>query len=216
LRASTVPEETGRLFVAVPVSPEAREACRLLIEEVRAGPGGNAARWIRTENLHLTVSFLGDTSLSMLATIAEAMRAAVSTRPPFPITLTGAGVFPVGHRPRALWLGIDHGAAELTALARALDAPLAGIGWPPEGRPLRPHLTVARIDAAPASSGTAVASALIRAVTTWRMTFPADRIVLYRSHLGGGPPRYEPIAEAVLGDSQPRGVTPTTGVTPRG
>ena len=51
----------------------------------------------------------------------------------------------------------------------------------------------------PGTSGSlAVAAALRDAAEGWRVGFTADRVVLYRSHLGGGPPRYEPVHEAVL------------------
>jgi 2'-5' RNA ligase len=188
-----------RLFVAVPVPDAARDDCRRLLENVRAGPADRGARWVRVENLHLTLRFLGATPPERVDAVAAAVVDAVRGAAPFAITLAGAGAFPSAHRPRTLWLGIAEGAPGLAALAAGLEQPLAALGWPPETRPFRAHLTVARTDAAPIADAAAAAAALVRAADRWRTAFAADRVVLYRSHLGGGPPRYEPLATASLG-----------------
>jgi 2'-5' RNA ligase len=193
-----VPEDPIRLFIAVPVQAAALEACRILIDGVRVGPAGNAARWVRTENLHLTLRFLGATPPDRVPAISDVLRAGAAGRSAFPVLLAGAGAFPSATRPRALWLGIQDGAADLGAIASALDAPLAALGWPSEGRPFRPHLTVARTDAVSIADGAAAAAALERAAAGWRASFTADRLVLYRSHLGRGAPRYEPVAQIAL------------------
>lgn len=187
-----------RLFVAVPLPPEPLAACRALVDQVRSGPLGRAPRWVHVDNLHLTVRFLGDTPPDLVPDVALAVADALAGRSAFDVDLAGAGMFPGPRKPRTLWLGIERGAEELGALADALDAPLAPLGWPPDDRPYRPHLTVARLDATSPAQGVAVADSLVAAATGWRTGFRADRVVLYRSHLGGGPPRYEPVVEVVL------------------
>jgi RNA 2',3'-cyclic 3'-phosphodiesterase len=191
-------EAPHRLFVAVPVPPGALEACRALIDGVRTGPAGRNARWVRTENLHLTLRFLGPVAPDRVADVAAAAREAAAARAGFAVTLSGAGVFPAAGRPRALWLGITEGAEALGALAATLDRALADRGWPHDARPYRPHLTVARTDASSAVGGAAAATSLVAAASGWRVSFAVDRVVVYRSHLGGGPPRYEPLDEAPL------------------
>jgi 2'-5' RNA ligase len=57
----------------------------------------------------------------------------------------GLGGFPSLGRPRVLWVGIARGVAEIAALAAAVDRATAGLGFPPESRPFRGHLTVARV-----------------------------------------------------------------------
>jgi len=194
-----VAEAPLRLFIAVPVPAAALEACRTLVDGVRAGPAGRGPRWVRTENLHLTLRFLGATPPDRVAAVEDTVRAVAAGRSAFPVALSGAGAFPSGRRPRALWLGIREGADGLAALGSALDAPLAALGWEPEERPFRPHLTVARTDAVSIADGAAAAAALVAAADGWEVTFVADRLVLYRSHLGRGAPSYEPLAEAALG-----------------
>jgi 2'-5' RNA ligase len=188
-----VAERPYRLFVAVPIPPEPLAACRALIDEVRSGPFGRIPRWVHDENLHLTVRFLGDTPPDLTPDVALAVRDALAGTAGFDVVLAGAGLFPGIRKPRAMWLGIEQGAPELGAIADALDAPLDPLGWPPDDRPYRPHLTVARLDASSPAQGLAAAEALEAAAAGWRTAFRASEVVLYRSHLGGGPPRYEPL-----------------------
>ena len=164
------------------------------------GPAGEARgiRWVLADRLHLTLRFLGATPAEALAPLATALDQAAAGIRAFRVSIAGAGAFPSVERPRVLWLGLREGAAELAALASALDAPLARLGWPAPTRPFRGHLTVARTDAAGYGAGATAARALIAAAGSRSSRFEADRVVLFQSHLGRGPARYEALAETRL------------------
>ncbi len=191
-------EAPFRLFVAVPLPPEALESCRAVLDRVRSGPLGRDARWVRTENLHLTVRFLGDVEPSLAERLGSAVAATAASAAAFPVRLAGAGAFPDGRHPRTLWLGVAEGNDRLEALARRIDDGLEPLGFPRDERPRRPHLTIARTDATRGTTSRALGEALATATSGWEARFDADRVVLFRSHLGGGPPRYEPLVEAWL------------------
>ena len=71
--------------------------------------------------------------------------AAAAGHGPFEVVLAGAGAFPSGTRPRALWIGHRAGRRGAgRARGRPRIPPLEPLGWPPTPRPFRPHLTVAR------------------------------------------------------------------------
>jgi 2'-5' RNA ligase len=193
-----VAEGDQRLFVAVPIPDAAVDACRALIDEVRAHTDPRGARWVRLDGLHVTLRFLGETAPALIPGLEEAMRTAAREHSQFDVTLAGAGAFPEGRRPRALWIGIERGAEELAALVGDLQDPLSRLGWPPDPRPFRPHLTVARTDAVHGSDGAAVADALTTAASAWSVSFRASSVCLFRSHLGSGPARYERIGEVDL------------------
>lgn len=191
-------EVLDRLFVGVPLPPAALAACADLMDGVRARHGGHGIRWVSTENLHLTLRFLGLLPPSAIPAMSDAVDVAAGGRTAFEVELAEAGAFPGDRRPRAIWLGMERGADELGAISRALDVALVRAGMPSDDRPFRPHLTVARTDAAGTAGSLAVAAALREAAAGWRVSFTADRVVLYRSRLGGGPPRYEPVHVAGL------------------
>jgi 2'-5' RNA ligase len=189
-----------RLFIAVPLPPEATTAIADLVGSVRAAGvpgGGRDVRWVRLDGLHLTLHFLGPTLDDRIVPASDAVRAAAAASAPFDASIGGAGAFPSASRPRALWLGIRSGAAELVELARVVDAALVTAGWTFLPRPLSPHLTLARSDGVPA--GAAIGERLVAAAADMNLGFRADRIGLFESLTGGGPARYEPLAIVPLG-----------------
>lgn len=192
-------EPEQRLFVAVALPADARAACRSVIDPVRLTERGRVARWVGTASLHLTVRFLGDTPPDLVPDVGLAVCEAAATLRPFQVEIAGAGAFPDGRHPRTLWLGVARGNDGLVALMDALEAPLERLGWPPDRRDRRPHLTVARTDAARGEVSHALADALARSADGWRTGFEATALTLFRSHLDGGPPRHERLVEAPLG-----------------
>lgn len=199
------PEDPARprLFFAVPLPDEVREAIRPVRDAVQAGVGDGHARirWVRIESLHLTLRFLGPTPLDEAPALGQAGAAAAAEVAPFDVVIGGAGAFPADGRPRTLWLGLRAGADGLARLAEALDRALPGgpgrSGGPGESRAFTPHLTIARTDGLRVASD--AARTLASAVGRHEWSFRADRLVLFRSHLGQGPAWYEPLSESRLG-----------------
>jgi 2'-5' RNA ligase len=126
----------ARAFVAVvPPAPVLEAVAGALGEPDVAG-----ARFMRREQWHLTLQFLGNqVDLDEVADAlgALALRAA-------PVRLGGFGAFPNERRGRVLWLGVAEGAAFLAQLAAAVGVLLGPRGYPPEDREQHPHLTLAR------------------------------------------------------------------------
>jgi len=102
------------------------------------------AKWVRPENLHVTLKFLGTTEQDKLAAVREALAA---IRSPEPVTLgfRGLGFFPNGKRARVFWAGAES-TANLRALAGDIDRRMHLLGYPLEERSFTPHLTLARFD----------------------------------------------------------------------
>lgn len=188
-----------RLFIAAPLPADAVAAVSTIVDAVRAQPlpdGMRDVRWVRLDGLHLTLRFLGPTPDDRLAATTAAMVDVAGRVEPIGARLADTGVFPVGGRPRTLWVGLAQGAAALAVVARELDDALQGAGWPPDARPFRAHLTLARSDGL--ASGPVVAERLAAAMGDRSVPFVIDRLTLFESVTGGGPARYVPVTEAPL------------------
>jgi 2'-5' RNA ligase len=101
-------------------------------------------RWVKPTQVHLTLKFLGDVDPARIDTIAQAMQRAIAQQAPFPLLAQGVGCFPTLSRPRVLWIGLQDPQQALTRLQQRLEAELVSLGFTPEARPFRPHLTLAR------------------------------------------------------------------------
>lgn len=213
-----------RLFFAVPLAETAGTAVAALVDDVRAAldrdlrDPRDAPRWVRMDGLHLTLRFLGPVPAEQVDALARQLDELAAGHAQIELAIAAAGAFPSATRPRTLWLGIDDGRESLTTLATDLNRGLETLGWPPETRPFRPHLTLARTDGRRA--GPRAAALLIERAADLRLTMRADRVVLYESVTGGGPARYVPIHGAALGalDDEPSGdaVGPPSGVPSEG
>jgi 2'-5' RNA ligase len=136
-----------RLFVALEIPSAVRENLAALIKDLRAAdasPSKNKARWVRVENLHVTLKFIGHVDPGKLYAIPAAL-ADVGADAAVELRFRGLGFFPNYRRPRVLWAGVE-GSANLAALAGEIDARLSKLGIPSETRDLAPHLTLARFD----------------------------------------------------------------------
>src|SRR5688572_28047654 len=127
-----------RLFIAV----EIEEAVRNRLAEVRRKMRYLNAKitWVAPQNFHFTLKFLGETDEAKISAIHDAMEKTVSDSAPIGCNLKGLGQFP-----RVIWAGIEGETERLAALASRLDAELGKLGFPPETRDFRPHLTLGRI-----------------------------------------------------------------------
>ncbi len=169
-----------RLFVAWPLDDAIRRELARITGPLRDGMP--AASWPRAESIHLTFAFLGDTPADRVAAISGALDACAEAGA---IEVRGGdiGVFPDERRPRVAWIGLEP-RERVTALADRVRGSLArgGVGF--DGKPFRPHLTLARVKAPWRASDVA---RLRDAFRGW--SSPAamlGRIVLYESRLGPG------------------------------
>ncbi len=131
-----------RTFISVELSPENRRLVVDLQDSLRAA--GARLRWVRPDNLHFTLRFLGQLPAAQVARAAVATREAVRTATPFAVTIGGLGAFPSFERPQVVWVGSQGGAEALERLAEGLNASLAHERFPNDPRRFRPHLTLGR------------------------------------------------------------------------
>jgi 2'-5' RNA ligase len=131
-----------RSFVAVLLPEAVRARVDEAAAELRRRAG--AVSWVRAENFHVTLRFLGSVDEATLGRAREALAEAASGLAPFRLALSGFGGFPTAHAPRVIWVGLTAGAEPLVELHARLEAALGRCGIPPEGRGFHPHVTLGR------------------------------------------------------------------------
>ncbi|NCA82384.1 MAG: RNA 2',3'-cyclic phosphodiesterase [Opitutae bacterium] len=134
--------KTRRLFAGVAV--EATEAVRGVAAALRRELREERIRWVRPENLHLTLEFFGETEEGRLPELEAALAKAAAGTRVFTMKIGGPGAFGGARHPCVVWLGIDsEGLRELRGRAAAA---LREAGWEPEPRGFAPHLTLGRME----------------------------------------------------------------------
>jgi 2'-5' RNA ligase len=131
-----------RLFVAVNLPADLRERLAAVQDRLRGAQAD--VSWVRAENIHATLKFLGETEEKRLDRIRPALLEVARGRAPFPIRLSGLGSFG-GRVPRVVWVGVEAGAEPLSGLAKDVEAAMAHLGFPKEKRGFSAHLTLGRV-----------------------------------------------------------------------
>ena len=134
--------QTIRSFIAIPLESEISRGATKLIQRVRQD--GDAIRWVPTDNLHLTLKFLGEVDNVEVPEICNVMRQVCEPFDPFNLVFTGMGGFPSLDRLRVIHVGVDDESGALVRLVGELESQLAELGFKPEPRDYRPHLTLGR------------------------------------------------------------------------
>jgi len=149
-----------RLFIAVNLPPDIRE--RLAAEQDRLRRAQADVSWVRAENIHVTLKFLGETEEKRLDRIRPALLEVARGSAPFRIRAAGLGSFG-GRVPRVVWVGVREGAEPLSRLAKDVEAAMARLGFPKEKRGFTTHVTLGRVRSA--KNAEALLTALAQAET---------------------------------------------------
>lgn len=151
---------TLRLFIAVELPESIRTAIDRVIETLRGEAPRGAAKWVRSEGVHLTLKFLGPVPAGRVEEIHAALNEAARGLAPFELRPAALGAFhgsrggaldyqrrreSYAHNLTVIWLGLEGGVAALAELAQRVEAQVAPLGYPTEKRPFFPHLTLARV-----------------------------------------------------------------------
>ncbi|MEO0081949.1 MAG: RNA 2',3'-cyclic phosphodiesterase [candidate division WOR-3 bacterium] len=187
-----------RAFVAVEISDRVRDQIRLLLESLKVDPSArvSSVRWVRPEQMHLTLAFLGEVSLDFIESAKQRLAAVSSDQASFVCKLKGLGAFPSLGRARVVWTGVEEGNEQLKQLYGAVVRELAKVGYEPEKRPFSPHLTLGRLKI-PAD---------VRQMCETRFEserFGIDRLVLFQSILRPVGAEYVKLADWGLGEKTP-------------
>lgn len=137
--------------------------------------------WTKISGIHITLKFLGDIEEGSIDKIASVLLEAVKGQSPFEIKIQGGGSFPNLKNPRVVWLGVVDEAKRLSNIQQALDSGLKAIGFEPEEREFRPHLTLGRVKGFKGKEQLSLAVSDLKDIEIG--SFTVDRVMLYKSEL---------------------------------
>ena len=181
-----------RTFVALPVT--LGKGALDLVDELRDSLRSERISWVRPDQYHLTLRFLGDTPVGQVRHIGETLQA-LAHLPADTLRLRPPASFGPRKRPRVLYLGLEPSAI-LDKAHVLVESVLGRCGWPPGDLPFSPHLTLGRIRS-------------LKDIAGYHRTIEElgkrewgeaglTRLVYFRSVLGSGGSVYTPLAEIPL------------------
>ncbi|MCB9100043.1 MAG: RNA 2',3'-cyclic phosphodiesterase [Anaerolineales bacterium] len=192
---------TIRTFIAVELPDNARQIITQLQSRLKGLAPPHTVRWTASQNIHLTLHFLGDIQSDELDQINNALQTSTQTAQSFSLTLGELGCFPNMRRPRILWVGVHGETQPLIALHRRLGVALqTAINFTPESRPYAPHLTIGRVNSGgPARHIPQLSQMLATEQAVGRLvTFEVDHISLIKSELKPTGSIYTPLTRVSL------------------
>ncbi len=181
--------KTIRTFVAIPLGDEvSREAIRL-IKRLRQPNDG--IKWVPTDNLHLTLKFLGEVDNTEVPAVCDVVREVCGEFEPFELHFAGTDGFPNIDRPRVLYVRIEDQSQALTEIVGALDQQYAELGFKPEPRDYQPHLTLGRTKSGSRRAGDDVIARLSNEREVEIGTMVVDTVHVFASFLDKQGPTYQ-------------------------
>ncbi len=182
-----------RLFVAVPFPAEVKNELGKLIDNWQREK--DKVGWVKKENLHLTLKFLGETPVEKLEALKANLSSNLKTPSAFTLSLSRAGAFPNLNRARVIWIGVSEGREKLVELGQKVEEAARPLGFPAEEREFSAHLTVGRVKNNRLSERLL---AKVRACTFEVKGIIVSEVVLYQSELAPEGSIYTPLARFEL------------------
>lgn len=133
-----------RAFIAIDLSAEIQEKLEQISRQLRQQLRGSPIRWVHTQNIHLTLRFLGNVSLANLEVLENILLSEASHHGSFEISVGELGAFPSTRRPRVILVGVQ-APQEMGQLQHSLEEAIRRLGYAPEEREFKPHLTLGRV-----------------------------------------------------------------------
>ena len=187
--------EKVRTFIAIKLTPEIISDISRVQEELKRTSA--QVKWVKPENIHLTLKFLGHITSEELEKVKIATRETLKPFRPFEINVSGLGAFPKINYPRVIWMGINKGKEELKRIAFSIEENLSKNGFAKEKRTFSPHLTIGRVKSLKGRER------LTEILTGNRVTnlgnMRVTKISLIKSELRPQGPVYTSLEEIILG-----------------
>ncbi len=192
-----MPADKLRTFIAISLPAEIKDFLGRLQEALKVSDAD--VNWVKKENIHLTLKFLGERDKKKTEEIIKVMDGISQKSPGFHLEIASIGAFPKKETPRVVWSGLSKGDKEAKEIARELENEIAKLGIPKETREFSSHITLGRVRSAKNRMQ------LVERLNYLEKNFPAgnprfkvEKITLFKSTLTPHGPIYEVLYESIL------------------
>ncbi len=179
-----------RSFLAIELPSHTRSEIGRIQERLKVSRAH--VRWVKIEHIHLTLKFFGNIEEEQVASISSIMEEVTRNKRAFPISVNELGAFPSIRNPRVIWLGLHGWEENLSSMQGEIEKRLEEVGFLPEERPFRPHLTLGRVKSLKGRGDLVDLMERDRDVDLG--SFVVDKLVLFKSDLRPTGPIYTPLA----------------------
>jgi len=185
--------KTLRSFIAIELDETVKSALAELQQEFKEYRAD--VKWVKPDNIHLTLKFLGNIKEESAEKIIKIMEKVCGQYNPFNLNIKGVGMFPNLRAPRVLWIGIENKEV-IKPLQKEIDYGMESIGFQRDNKNFKPHLTLCRFRSSIGKNG------LLQAVKPHERdslgTITVKYITFMRSDLNPAGAQYTKIAEVPL------------------
>lgn len=179
-----------RCFLGLSVPQDIRETLAAQCHAWRQA--GLEGAWVKPENYHVTVRFLGNVTEEQRTRLDATLEPALAACAPLRLRVAGMGAFPNPRRPRVVWAGLEILEGAFEPVAREVEAGARAMGLPPETKAVTPHITLLRFRRPPDGD---VLKRCIDAEMASPGDFIAGGVALWRSKLLPGGAEYQLLRE---------------------
>ncbi len=135
-----------RAFIAISLPQEIKDSLSEIQKELKKSKAD--VKWVKPDNIHLTLKFLGEIPEAKSAEISKVIENIAQETNAFVLSLSTLGTFPPGRSPHIIWAGLNKGDKETKELTNRLEKNLEDLGFPLEERSFTSHITIARVKSA--------------------------------------------------------------------
>lgn len=190
-------EKKIRTFIAIRLPEETKDFLGKLQDILKISDAD--VKWVKKENIHLTLKFLGEIEKKKIDEIIKIIDNLSNSISVFQLEVSEIGAFPKKEYPRVIWAGLVSGDKEMRQIAKELDNAICKIGLPKESRSFSSHITLGRV------RSSLNKKQLIEQLNYLEGNFPkpkpkckVDKITLLKSTLTPSGPIYEVLHERNL------------------
>lgn len=183
---------TNRVFFAIELTPDTKKSVSEIIEHLKIKDTQREIRWVKPDNLHITLQFIGNFNLTDTTPLLENAAHALQNINAFDLTFQTLETFSTKHHARIISLNMDQNEI-LGQLAKTLGSAITPLGYKVETRPFRAHLTLGRLE------NTEIDDAFIHIPLNSLNKIAIQEIVLFKSEPSGDGSKYTVLGKVKLG-----------------